>query len=168
VTTRQDDDPRDRPGHHHQALSGTASADRRHRGGAFLQGRGGSRRARLGADLGQFSAAQWVKSRWPSYVEGCAQAERPADAANWRVAKSIFVTDDDDALANRYAHTAEGPYHFYFKQLIRKLVGFCWSIQPLQAGSVRAGRVDHGGHGRAEARDCRLGQQRGRPDPRVS
>ena len=27
------------------------------------------------------------------------------------------------ALARRYAHTAEGPYHFYFKQLIRKLVG---------------------------------------------
>jgi hypothetical protein len=40
------------------------------------------------------------------------------------VAKSIFVTDNDDALARRYAHTSEGPYHFYFKQLIRKLVGF--------------------------------------------
>ena len=40
------------------------------------------------------------------------------------MAKSIFVTDSDDALAKRYAHTAEGPYHFYFKQLIRKLVGF--------------------------------------------
>jgi alkanesulfonate monooxygenase SsuD/methylene tetrahydromethanopterin reductase-like flavin-dependent oxidoreductase (luciferase family) len=57
-------------------------------------------------------------------VEGCAKAQRPADPAQWRVAKSIFVTDDDDALAKRYAHTAEGPYHFYFKQLIRKLVGF--------------------------------------------
>jgi alkanesulfonate monooxygenase SsuD/methylene tetrahydromethanopterin reductase-like flavin-dependent oxidoreductase (luciferase family) len=71
-----------------------------------------------------FLLPQWVKSHWPSYVEGCAKAQRPADPAQWRVAKSIFVTDDDDALAKRYAHTAEGPYHFYFKQLIRKLVGF--------------------------------------------
>jgi alkanesulfonate monooxygenase SsuD/methylene tetrahydromethanopterin reductase-like flavin-dependent oxidoreductase (luciferase family) len=71
-----------------------------------------------------FLLPQWVKSHWPSYVEGCAQANRPADPANWRVAKSIFVTDNDDALAKRYAHSAQGPYHFYFKQLIRKLVGF--------------------------------------------
>jgi len=71
-----------------------------------------------------FLLPQWVKTHWGSYAEGCAQANRPADASAWRVAKSIFVTDSDDALARRYAHTAEGPYHFYFKQLIRKLVGF--------------------------------------------
>lgn len=71
-----------------------------------------------------FLLPQWVKSHWPSYVEGCTKAQRQADPAQWRVAKSIFVTDDDDALAKRYAHTSEGPYHFYFKQLIRKLVGF--------------------------------------------
>jgi alkanesulfonate monooxygenase SsuD/methylene tetrahydromethanopterin reductase-like flavin-dependent oxidoreductase (luciferase family) len=71
-----------------------------------------------------FLLPEWVKSHWPSYVEGCAQAGRPADPANWRVAKSIFVTDKDDGLARRYAHSSEGPYHFYFKQLLTKLVGF--------------------------------------------
>lgn len=71
-----------------------------------------------------FLLPEWVKSHWPSYVEGCKQAGRTAETANWRVAKSIFVTDKDDAQARRYGHTAEGPYHFYFKQLIRKLVGF--------------------------------------------
>ena len=71
-----------------------------------------------------FLLPEWVKTHWGSYVEGCAQAGRPADPSAWRVAKSIFVTDSDDALARRYAHTSEGPYHFYFKQLIRKLVGF--------------------------------------------
>ena len=30
---------------------------------------------------------------------------------------------DDEQTAKRYGHGAEGPYHFYFKQLIRKLVG---------------------------------------------
>src|SRR6201991_1613130 len=37
----------------------------------------------------------WVKSHWPRYVEGCQRAGRTPDAANWRVAKSIFVADDD-------------------------------------------------------------------------
>ena len=71
-----------------------------------------------------FLLPKWVKTHWDSYAQGCETAGRPALPANWRVAKSIFVTDNDDALAKRYAHTAEGPYHFYFKQLIRKLVGY--------------------------------------------
>ena len=45
------------------------------------------------------------------------------DPADWRVAKSIFVADDDK-VAERYGHSPEGPYHFYFRQLLRKLVGF--------------------------------------------
>ena len=45
-----------------------------------------------------------------------------ADPSEWRVAKSIFVADDA-ATAQRYGKTAEGPYHFYFKQLTRKLLG---------------------------------------------
>ena len=71
-----------------------------------------------------FLLPKWVKTHWYSYAQGCETVGRPALPANWRVAKSIFVTDNDDALAKRYAHTAEGPYHFYFKQLIRKLVGY--------------------------------------------
>ena len=71
-----------------------------------------------------FLLPKWVKTHLDSYAQGCETAGRPALPANWRVAKSIFVTDNDDALAKRYAHTAEGPYHFYFKQLIRKLVGY--------------------------------------------
>ena len=71
-----------------------------------------------------FLLPKWVKTHWDSYAQGCETAGRPALPANWRVAKSIFVTDNDDAIAKRYAHTAEGPYHFYFKQLIRKLVGY--------------------------------------------
>ena len=42
--------------------------------------------------------------------------------AEWRIAKSIFVADDE-ATAQRYAFGSDGPYHFYFKQLVRKLVG---------------------------------------------
>jgi alkanesulfonate monooxygenase SsuD/methylene tetrahydromethanopterin reductase-like flavin-dependent oxidoreductase (luciferase family) len=70
-----------------------------------------------------FLLPQWVATHWPNYAEGRRNVGAVADPADWRVAKSIFVADDD-ATAQRYGRGPEGPYHFYFKQLIRKLVGF--------------------------------------------
>jgi alkanesulfonate monooxygenase SsuD/methylene tetrahydromethanopterin reductase-like flavin-dependent oxidoreductase (luciferase family) len=70
-----------------------------------------------------FLLPEWVKTHWPKYVEGRTAVGAQAAPAEWRVAKSIFVADDDK-VAQRYGRTAEGPYHFYFKQLVRKLVGF--------------------------------------------
>ena len=69
-----------------------------------------------------FLMPEWVQSHWPKYVEGRAAVGATARPAEWRVAKSIFVADDE-ATARRYGHGADGPYHFYFKQLVRKLVG---------------------------------------------
>ena len=68
-----------------------------------------------------FLMPQWVASHWPKYVEGCERAGRPADPANWRVAKSVFVADDLDT-ARRYATDPDSPYVFYYKQLMTKLV----------------------------------------------
>ncbi len=70
-----------------------------------------------------FLMPEWVKTHWPNYVEGKKNIGQAADPADWRIAKSIFVADDE-ATARRYGKSAEGPYHFYFKQLVRKLVGF--------------------------------------------
>ena len=67
-----------------------------------------------------FLMPQWVKTHWPKYVEGCERVGRPADPANWRVAKSIFVADDD-ATAKRYADDPNGPYRYYYSQLYTKL-----------------------------------------------
>ncbi|MBV9260552.1 MAG: LLM class flavin-dependent oxidoreductase [Pseudolabrys sp.] len=67
-----------------------------------------------------FLMPQWVKSHWPKYVEGCARAGRPADPANWRVAKSIFVADDEKT-AKEYATGPNSPYRYYYKQLFTKL-----------------------------------------------
>jgi alkanesulfonate monooxygenase SsuD/methylene tetrahydromethanopterin reductase-like flavin-dependent oxidoreductase (luciferase family) len=63
----------------------------------------------------------WVKSHWPKYVEGCERAKRPANPANWRVAKSIFVAQDDNT-ARDYATAENGPYRYYYRQLLTKLV----------------------------------------------
>ena len=68
-----------------------------------------------------FLMPQWVASHWPKYVEGCERAGRPADPANWRVAKSVFVADDLDT-ARRYATDPDSPYRFYYSQLFTKLV----------------------------------------------
>ncbi|MEQ1659594.1 MAG: LLM class flavin-dependent oxidoreductase, partial [Hylemonella sp.] len=68
-----------------------------------------------------FLMPEWVKTHWPKYVEGRESVGAKADPSEWRVAKSIFVADDE-STARRYALEAGGPYHFYFKQLVRKLV----------------------------------------------
>ncbi|MCC6889741.1 MAG: LLM class flavin-dependent oxidoreductase [Hyphomicrobiales bacterium] len=67
-----------------------------------------------------FLMPEWVKSHWPRYVEGCQRAGRSADPANWSVAKSIFVADDD-RTAESYANDPEGPYWYYYRQLFTKL-----------------------------------------------
>jgi alkanesulfonate monooxygenase SsuD/methylene tetrahydromethanopterin reductase-like flavin-dependent oxidoreductase (luciferase family) len=69
-----------------------------------------------------FLLPEWVASHWPKYQEGCVAVGKTPTGADWRVAKSIFVSDSE-ATAKEYGHGANGPYHFYFKQLIRKLVG---------------------------------------------
>jgi alkanesulfonate monooxygenase SsuD/methylene tetrahydromethanopterin reductase-like flavin-dependent oxidoreductase (luciferase family) len=67
-----------------------------------------------------FLMPQWVASHWPKYKEGCERAGRPADPANWRVAKSVFVADDLDT-AREYATGPQSPYVYYYKQLFTKL-----------------------------------------------
>lgn len=67
-----------------------------------------------------FLMPQWVKSHWPKYVEGCERAGREVDTANWRVARSIFVADDEK-MAKAYATGPNSPYVFYYKQLYTKL-----------------------------------------------
>lgn len=68
-----------------------------------------------------FLLPKWVRTHWPKYAEGCAKGGRPADPANWRVAKSIFVADDL-ASARRYATEPGGPYHHYYRSLGAKVI----------------------------------------------
>ena len=49
-----------------------------------------------------------------------ASGRRKANPANWRVAKSIFVANDD-TTAKAYATEATGPYRYYYSQLFTKL-----------------------------------------------
>src|SRR3954466_11186155 len=60
-----------------------------------------------------------VKTHWPKYAEGCARADRPARPEDWRVAKSIFVADDDATL-RRMTRAAGNVFGDYFRNLQRK------------------------------------------------
>jgi alkanesulfonate monooxygenase SsuD/methylene tetrahydromethanopterin reductase-like flavin-dependent oxidoreductase (luciferase family) len=65
-----------------------------------------------------FLLPQWVKTHWERYVEG---AGDEADPATWRVAKTVFVADDE-ATAQEYAFGERSPYRFYYQQLGFKLI----------------------------------------------
>jgi len=67
-----------------------------------------------------FLLNKWVASHWPKYAEGCERVGRPADPANWRVAKSVFVADDM-ATAKEYALGPQSPYRYYYSQLLTKM-----------------------------------------------
>jgi alkanesulfonate monooxygenase SsuD/methylene tetrahydromethanopterin reductase-like flavin-dependent oxidoreductase (luciferase family) len=67
-----------------------------------------------------FLMPAWVKSHWPKYAEGCERVGRKADPVNWRVAKSIFVADDDKT-AKAYVTAAASPYRYYYSQLFTKM-----------------------------------------------
>jgi alkanesulfonate monooxygenase SsuD/methylene tetrahydromethanopterin reductase-like flavin-dependent oxidoreductase (luciferase family) len=62
-----------------------------------------------------------VGSQWRNYAQGCAEGGHTADRANWRVARSILVADDDK-IANAYGgDDPRSPYRFYMNQLASKL-----------------------------------------------
>ena len=60
-----------------------------------------------------------VKTHWPKYVEGCQRTGREARGEDWRVAKSIFVADDD-ATVRRVTQAPGNLFAHYFRNLQRK------------------------------------------------
>jgi alkanesulfonate monooxygenase SsuD/methylene tetrahydromethanopterin reductase-like flavin-dependent oxidoreductase (luciferase family) len=68
-----------------------------------------------------FLLPHWLKSHWDNYAEGKAKAGVKADIADWRIARTIFVADDDKVAAAYGRHDANSPHRFYYKQLQTKL-----------------------------------------------
>jgi len=64
-----------------------------------------------------FLLAHWLPSHWANYCEGKARAGAKAEPADWRVARTIFVADDE-RTAQRYAREdAASPYRYYWDKL---------------------------------------------------
>jgi alkanesulfonate monooxygenase SsuD/methylene tetrahydromethanopterin reductase-like flavin-dependent oxidoreductase (luciferase family) len=62
----------------------------------------------------------WViATHWRKYAEGCRRAGREPRHGDWRVAKSIFVADDD-ATVRRMTRDSGNAFAYYFHNLQRK------------------------------------------------
>ena len=62
-----------------------------------------------------------LPSQWSNYARGCAEGGHKVDRANWRVARSIFVADDDKTARGYGGDDPKSPYRFYMNQLTAKL-----------------------------------------------
>jgi alkanesulfonate monooxygenase SsuD/methylene tetrahydromethanopterin reductase-like flavin-dependent oxidoreductase (luciferase family) len=68
-----------------------------------------------------FLRPQWVASHWPRYVEGKLSVSATAEHQDWRVARTVFVADND-AVARDYGRDDPGsPYRLYYDQMLRKM-----------------------------------------------
>jgi alkanesulfonate monooxygenase SsuD/methylene tetrahydromethanopterin reductase-like flavin-dependent oxidoreductase (luciferase family) len=69
-----------------------------------------------------FLLPHWLPSHWENYAEGKRQAGKVPDVADWRVARTVFVAEDDK-VAERYGRRDENsPYRYYYKQLRTKMM----------------------------------------------
>ena len=68
-----------------------------------------------------FLLSKWLPSHWQNYTEGKRRVGQQPDPQDWRIARTIFVADDDKT-ARRYAiEDAASPYRFYWKMMHTKM-----------------------------------------------
>ena len=68
-----------------------------------------------------FLLSKHLKSHWTNYAKGKAEAGQKADVADWRVARTIFVADDDKTAARYGREDEKSPYRHYFWQMRTKM-----------------------------------------------
>jgi alkanesulfonate monooxygenase SsuD/methylene tetrahydromethanopterin reductase-like flavin-dependent oxidoreductase (luciferase family) len=68
-----------------------------------------------------FLHTSYLKNHWANYAQGCREGDRKADRAVWRVARSIFVADDDRTAAAYGKNDPQSPYRHYMQYLSTKL-----------------------------------------------
>ena len=68
-----------------------------------------------------FLLANHLKSHWTNYAKGKAEAGEKADIKDWRIARTIFVADDDKTAARYGREDARSPYRHYFGNMRAKM-----------------------------------------------
>jgi alkanesulfonate monooxygenase SsuD/methylene tetrahydromethanopterin reductase-like flavin-dependent oxidoreductase (luciferase family) len=68
-----------------------------------------------------FLLSKHMKSHWENYAKGKAEVGQKAKVADWRVARTIFVADDDKTALAYGREDANSPYRFYFDQMRGKM-----------------------------------------------
>jgi alkanesulfonate monooxygenase SsuD/methylene tetrahydromethanopterin reductase-like flavin-dependent oxidoreductase (luciferase family) len=68
-----------------------------------------------------FLLAKHMKSHWANYVKGKTEVGQRANVSDWRVARTIFVADDDKVAQAYGREGAKSPYRFYYHQMRTKM-----------------------------------------------
>ncbi|WP_375481069.1 LLM class flavin-dependent oxidoreductase [uncultured Jatrophihabitans sp.] len=68
-----------------------------------------------------FLLPKWVTTHWPKYCEGKESVGQAAQPADWRVARTIFVSDNDADARSYGRESPQSPYRFYYEQMLRKM-----------------------------------------------
>jgi alkanesulfonate monooxygenase SsuD/methylene tetrahydromethanopterin reductase-like flavin-dependent oxidoreductase (luciferase family) len=69
-----------------------------------------------------FLLSKWLKTHWQNYAEGKTQVGAKAEVKDWRVARTIFVADDERTAAAYARFDQNGPYLHYYGQIYKKLI----------------------------------------------
>lgn len=69
-----------------------------------------------------FLMSKWLPTHWANYAQGKANVGQKADPADWRVARTIFVADDDKTARRYGVEDANSPYRYYWDMLRRKML----------------------------------------------
>jgi alkanesulfonate monooxygenase SsuD/methylene tetrahydromethanopterin reductase-like flavin-dependent oxidoreductase (luciferase family) len=62
-----------------------------------------------------------LKSHWQNYSKGKAEAGAEPKVSDWRIARTIFVADDDKTAARYGREDDNSPYRFYWSQMYSKM-----------------------------------------------
>src|SRR5918997_823214 len=68
-----------------------------------------------------FLLEKCLPSHWTNYAEGKVKAGVKPDPAEWRIARTVFVADDDKVAAAYGKTDPKSPFRFYYHQLKTKL-----------------------------------------------
>ena len=68
-----------------------------------------------------FLLSKWIATHWENYEKGKALVGKKANRKDWRVARTIFVADDDKTAAAYGRYDDRSPYRHYYGQLHAKL-----------------------------------------------
>jgi alkanesulfonate monooxygenase SsuD/methylene tetrahydromethanopterin reductase-like flavin-dependent oxidoreductase (luciferase family) len=68
-----------------------------------------------------FVLAKWLKSHWDNYTEGKIRVGATPTTSDWRVARTIFVADDEETALRYGREDRNSPYFHYYGQIFKKL-----------------------------------------------
>lgn len=69
-----------------------------------------------------FLMSKWLPTHWANYEQGKKEVGQVADRNDWRIARTIFVADDDKVAESYGCTDANSPYRYYWRLLLTKMM----------------------------------------------